>query len=293
MEVKIKKMKQSVYFVYVLLVLLIYGCTNEPDNVATSFDGVRISFNQQGKGKPAIIFIHGWTNPKGIWDDQVTHFSQKYRAVAIDLPGSGESGNNRSDWTMTAFGNDVVSVINKLKLDEVVLVGFSMGTTVAIEAANIAPEKVIGVVLVDDLMDPDVKYSPEMVAFFDSLLMDLVTDISNEKLVTLGFYKKNQEAAFKRIFSLYDGVSQEGWEESLQGYFNWINESCTESLKQLKAPVTAINSDLEPTNVDAWRKYVPSFQAKIVTGVGHLVFWDNPEEFNRLLEESIQEFLTE
>jgi len=38
-------------------------------------------------------------------------------------------------------------------------------------------------------------------------------------------------------------------------------------------------------------KYVPSFQAKIMTDVGHLVFWDNPEEFNRLLEETIQEFI--
>jgi pimeloyl-ACP methyl ester carboxylesterase len=36
---------------------------------------------------------------------------------------------------------------------------------------------------------------------------------------------------------------------------------------------------------------VPGFQAKIMTNVAHLLFWDNPEEFNRLLEESIQEFI--
>jgi pimeloyl-ACP methyl ester carboxylesterase len=48
---------------------------------------------------------------------------------------------------------------------------------------------------------------------------------------------------------------------------------------------------MKPTNVENFRKYAPSFQAKIIPGVGHLVFWDNPEEFNRLLEESIQEFI--
>jgi pimeloyl-ACP methyl ester carboxylesterase len=48
---------------------------------------------------------------------------------------------------------------------------------------------------------------------------------------------------------------------------------------------------MEPTKVETFRKYAPSFQAKIVPGMGHLVFRDNPEEFNRLLEESIQEFI--
>ena len=40
----------------------------------------------------------------------------------------------------------------------------------------------------------------------------------------------------------------------------------------------------------AFRKYVPSFQVKIIPGVGHFVMWENPEMFNRLLEEAVQEF---
>jgi len=43
--------------------------------------------------------------------------------------------------------------------------------------------------------------------------------------------------------------------------------------------------------VEAFKKYLPSYQLKIVPDVAHLVMWDNPEEFNRLLEESIQEFI--
>lgn len=289
-----KNKKFSVYTGSVLLALFVFSCTTEPVNETTSFDGVKIAFNQQGKGKPAVIFIHGWANPKEIWDDQVNHFAQKYRAIAVDLYGVGESRNNRSDWSMEAFGKDIVSVVNKLKLKEVVLVGFSMGTTVAIEAAKQLPEEVIGVVLVDDLMDPDIKYPPEVVAFMDSLMMDLVNDMTNEKLLTYGFYKNNPDAHFQRLQDIYpDTVSQTGWNESLRGYFNWINETLTKSLKELKVPVVAINSDMEPTNVEAWKNYIPSFQAKIMTDVGHLVFWENPDEFNRLLEESIQEFVKE
>ena len=286
--------KFSVYLGSFLMLLFVISCATEPKNVATSADGVKIAFNQQGKGEPAIIFIHGWANPKEIWDDQIAHFSQKYRAIAIDLYGLGESRSNRSDWTMAAFGGDVVSVINKLKIKKVVVVGFSMGASVAIEAAKQLPEKVIGVVLIDDLQDPDIKYPPEVVAFMDSLMMDLVNDMTSEKLLTYGFYKHNPEAHYKRLLEIYpDTVSQAGWNESLNGYFKWINEDLEGSLKELKVPVIAINSDLEPTNIEAWRKYIPSFEAKIMTDVGHLIFWENPEEFNRLLEESIQEFVKE
>lgn len=132
------------------------------------------------------------------------------------------------------------------------------------------------------------KYAPEMVAFMDSFMMDLVTSPTNEKLLKGGFYKNNPEKSFKRVESMLEGSSQTGWKSSLHSY---INKDCIESFKQIKAPVTAINSDMQPTNVKTFRKYVLSFQAKIVTDVEHLVFWDNPEEFNRLLEESIQEFV--
>jgi pimeloyl-ACP methyl ester carboxylesterase len=285
------KQVNATFYCSVLIILTgCMACKPEADNIAISSDGVNISFSSNGKGKPAIIFVPGWTNPKSIWDGQVDHFSKKYQAVAIDLAGTGASGDDRSDWTMKAFGHDVVSVINKLKLDKVVLVGFSMGTAVVIEAANLIPDKVIGVVLVDDLKDPDARYPPEMLVVMDSLMMDLVTNMTNEKLVDLGFYKHNPDSSFRRIESMYEGVSQTGWEESLQGYFKWVNEDITGALRQLKVPVTAIYSDLEPTNIEASKKYIPGFQAKIMTGVGHLLFWDKPEEFNRLLEESIQEF---
>lgn len=43
--------------------------------------------------------------------------------------------------------------------------------------------------------------------------------------------------------------------------------------------------------MEAFRKYVPSFKANIIRGTGHVLMWDAPDEFNRLLEESIREFL--
>lgn len=275
----------------IALILFSYGCKNKPENVAISSDGVKVNFSQMGKGEPAIIFVHGWANRANIWDETMSHFSGKYKTVAVELFGSDESYNNRDDWSMALFGEDVAAVIKKLKINQVVLVGFSMGSAVIAETAKLLPEKIIGLVLIDDLQDVEMKYAPEMIAVMDSFMMDLVTAPTNEKLVNGGFYKKNQEKSFQRVETMLKSSSQTGWKRSLQSYFKWINENCIESFKQIKAPVTAINSDMEPTKVETFRKYAPSFQAKIIPDVGHLVFWDNPEEFNRLLEESIQEFV--
>ncbi len=270
---------------------MITGCKNETTNTTYSTDGVQIAFESLGKGNPAIVFIHGWTNPRTIWDDQMKHFSSKYQSVAVDLAGSGESGNNRTIWTMQAFSNDVTAVVNKLKLNDVVLVGFSMGAAVAIETANQIPDKVKGVIIVDNIQNPEMKIPPQMVPVLDSIMFDLLDDMTNEKLVKMGFYKNNQEAIYARVMNLYPASSSRiGWMESFHENIKWMNNDCVNALKNLQVSLHAINSDIHPTEIEIIRKYVPGFQAKIIKDVGHLVFWEKPEEFQKLVEESIVEF---
>jgi pimeloyl-ACP methyl ester carboxylesterase len=289
-------MKQvNPFFTYAFIVLLfiIGGCKNEPITTVNSFDGVSINFDNEGKGEPAIILVHGWSNTRSIWDAQVSHFSEKYRVIAVDLPGFGKSGNNRSEWTIASYGEDISAIIQQLNLKKVVLVGFSLGAPVVIEAANKEPDHVVGVVLVDGLHEVETQIPPPMAHFLDSMMMDLINNPTKEKLVGSGFFKKNVDSAFHRVVSILEGASHIGWRESLAGNIEWQNEHCTNSIKSVKAPIIAINSDLQPTNVEVFRKYAPTFKAKIVEDVGHLIMWDNTEKFNWLLEESIQEFIRE
>ena len=123
--------------------------------------------------------------------------------------------------------------------------------------------------------------------------MNLVTNPTNEALVGGRFYRNDPEASFKRVAAMLEDGPGVGWRESLIGAINWKNEDCIESVSKVRAPIIAINSDSQPTNVEAFRKYVPSFQAMVVTDTGHLVMWDAPEEFNRLLDETIQGLMSE
>ncbi len=285
-----KQIKPNLFISLIVFLFIMSGCKSEPITTVNSFDGVSISFDNEGKGETTIILVHGWANTRSIWDAQVSHFSEEYQVIALDLPGFGKSGNNRSEWTIASFGEDISTIIQQLNLKKVVLVGFSLGGPIVIEAANIASDQVIGVVLVDNLQEVEMNFPPQMAQYLDSLMMDLANNPTKEKLIGGEFFKKNVDSAYHRVVSLLEGASHIGWRESLADMVNWQNESCMNSIQSVKAPIIAINSDQTPTNVEAFRKYAPTFKAKIVEDVGHLIMWDNTEEFNRLLKESIQEF---
>ena len=272
-------------------ILLFISCKKEPNHMASSFDGVEISFDKQGKGSPAIVFVHGWSNNRSVWDEQMDHFSKKYKVIAIDLGGHGQSGDDRNAWTMSSFGEDVIAVINHLKLKKVILVGFSMGGPVVIEAAKKAPEKIAGLVLVDNLHNIEMKYSEEMIKITDSIFSDLMAYPTNEKLIGLGFYKNNPEKSFQRAMTMLKDGQRPGWHGSFLEMFKWINEDLTTSLIEINSPVISINSNSQPTNMEAFQKYIPSYKVNVMSDVGHLVFWDAPGVFNNLLEQSIQEFI--
>lgn len=291
MEVKMNLKRLLTYCLIALFVLALFGCTNEAENVALSSDGVEISFLNQGKGNPAILFVHGWSNDNTIWEYQVAHFSEKYKVVAVDLPGFGASGTNRTEWTMSSYGADISAVIKKLRLKEVVLVGFSMGAPVVVEAAVMNPDVVKGVVIVDDMHNVNMQYTPEIMAYMEGMMMDVVKNPAVEKLGY--FFRTNVEENYQKVLAMITDSPMIGWKESLQDIFRWTNEDCKVLLPKVKAPIVAINSGQEPTDVDAFKAVVPTFKAKIIPDVGHVVMWDATDEFNRLLEETIQEFLTE
>ena len=121
---------------------------------------VEIVYTLQGRGKTALIFIHGGFADRSFWANQINPFSKKYRVIALDLAGHGESGINRKKWNVFTLAEDVRAVMEAEKVAEAVLVGNSLGGPVALETARLLPDKVLGIVVVDTLHDLTVK-APE------------------------------------------------------------------------------------------------------------------------------------
>jgi pimeloyl-ACP methyl ester carboxylesterase len=287
----LKEMNKSNFLSLACLVMplvLINNCSNETNTIAVSSDGVKISYNVSGKGKPALVFVHGWGNNRSTWDDQVPYFSKKYKVVTIDLAGYGESGNDRKQWNMASLGKDVVAVINKLHLDDVVLIGHSMGGAVIIETSRIIPEKISGLVLVDVFHDVERTYTEEFINKWVSVNMETVSNPTFDNVRSN--FKNNSENLSKRYQIMVKDAPKIGWSESIKDYYRWRNEECLESLKMIHAPVILINSDQDSTNFEGFRKYHLLSELRIIPNVYHYVHWEAPEKFNLVLGESIKEF---
>lgn len=118
----------------------------EPEGPATRFtpseDGVPIAYTSRGAGNPALVLIHGWSCDKSYWAAQIEPLSGEFQLIAADLGGHGESGTGRKSWTIGSFAQDVAAVVEAVDPGPVVLVGHSMGGTVAVAAARLLGKRV-------------------------------------------------------------------------------------------------------------------------------------------------------
>ena len=83
---------------------------------------IDIAYDECGRRDTTLLFVHGWCINKEYWDSQKNYFCDKYKVVAIDLPGFGRSGKTRTNWTFEQYADDVNSFIKEKKLKNVILI---------------------------------------------------------------------------------------------------------------------------------------------------------------------------
>jgi uncharacterized protein (TIGR02246 family) len=111
-------------------------------------NGPKIHVSEQGAGEPALVFLHYWGGSSRTWNGVVRQLSDRYRTVAIDQRGWGDSEAPAQGYTIADLANDAHDVIEALGLRRYVLVGHSMGGKVAQLLASRRPRGLAGVVLV-------------------------------------------------------------------------------------------------------------------------------------------------
>jgi len=90
-------------------------------------DGTQIYYKDWGTGKP-VLFSHGWPLDADMWDNQLNFLAEKgYRVIAFDRRGFGRSDQPWTGYDYDTFASDINELITSLDLQNVTLVGFSMG----------------------------------------------------------------------------------------------------------------------------------------------------------------------
>jgi len=285
---------------FALLLPLMLGCVGEPpadDRVVelasgahewTTADGNRLPYDVGGNAdaEVTVVLVHCWMCDRSFWKEQLPALASDYRTVALDLPGHGAASAERDPWRVATYGEDVAGLIDALALDDVVLVGHSMGGPVSLRAAARLPGKVRGIVAVDTLHDADFEWEGEqvqgMIAAFEA---DFVGTC--ETFVDRRFPEQGVDEVKDHVRKTGCDGRRSATGSALMRDFPRIDMPAW--FREAGVPIRAINAAAPtPTNVEGNREYA-DFEVRLMEGVGHYLHMTRPERFNPLLLQAIAE----
>jgi len=300
MSVYMKKIilqSKNAIVLFAMLMVFAVSCStptqNSQNRYAKSFDGEKISYNVYGKGDTALLFVHGWSCDSRYWREQVPHFAEEYCVITMELAGHGNSGQHRKVYSLDGFAQDVKAVIEAVNPKKVILIGHSFGGEIVASTVRLEPEKVIGIIGVDTLHNLDETFSKEegyKLIGLDGIRKDFKPAV-REFVKQMMVKDVNQELS-NWIINDMSSAPPKVAISALEEYVGAIADKKTINIfREVKVPVICINADLWPTNIEANKRYMMSFDVKIMKGTGHFLMLERPEEFNRLLDSSIKEII--
>jgi pimeloyl-ACP methyl ester carboxylesterase len=118
------------------------------------YKNTKISYSDSGTGN-AIVLLHGFLENKKMWKEYIDFFSQKYRIITIDLLGHGESDSLGYVHKTEDNANVVNEVLEHLKIEKTIILGHSMGGYVGLAFAELYPNKIQKLVLLNSTSKED------------------------------------------------------------------------------------------------------------------------------------------
>jgi pimeloyl-ACP methyl ester carboxylesterase len=112
------------------------------------YKNTKISFTDDGKGT-VVVLLHGFLENKTMWDKYVSALSKNHRVITIDLLGHGETECLGYVHTMEDQADMIFAVLISLRIRKIVLIGHSMGGYVALAFAELYPDYVKGLFLLN------------------------------------------------------------------------------------------------------------------------------------------------
>ena len=113
-------------------------------------NGLEVWFACEGNADaPPLVLIHGFPFSHEMWHPQVTAFSETYWVIEYDLRGHGRSSAGDGQYPFEFFVDDLISLLDHLKIKKAILCGLSMGGYIALRAVERNPERVLALILAD------------------------------------------------------------------------------------------------------------------------------------------------
>ena len=259
-------------------------------------NGQRFHYTEWGASTaPALVMLHGVTGHARTWDEEAAALASRYRVLALDQRGHGDSDPSPSgDYTVATMSADVTAFTDALGLARFSLVGLSMGGRVAIAFAGHAPRRVDRLVIVDigpeiseagllrvaALMarSPELFPSLEHALAFHRVTNPLYTEAMLRHRVEHGTRAVDGGLTWKYDRGLRDTVRAGTWRDPIDLWPLW---------REIRCPILLVRgADSDVLSAEIAKRMLdenPNTRFAEVAGAGHTVPGDQPAVFRALL----------
>ena len=271
---------------FLLIEPALVASTEAKDGSFKTSDGVKLHYLEAGSGPP-IFFEPGWSMPAWIWDAQIKYFAEHFHIVALDPRSQGDSDKPTEGNSCERRAQDIKELIEHLKLDHVVLVGWSLGVPELLTyAEQFGGSRIRAYVLVDGFAWE--KQDPQFITGMIGMYKQVQTNRREftEKFVRSMYKKPQPEEYIQRVVAAslkmpsdsavaasVSSISRADWRPALAKVDRPVLVMCQAQLKSMAAdPIVSA---------------IPTARAELFEDAGHALFVDDAERFNALLGEFI------
>jgi pimeloyl-ACP methyl ester carboxylesterase len=266
----------------------------EIEKLTAEIAGDRISYFRAGAGPP-LLLLHGLLGGSFCWRRNIEALSQNHTVFAVDLPGHGESNAPRHlDCSMPAQASRVSTLLERLKLEDVDVVGCSWGGAIAMLLAA-QNTKVRSLVLAAPV-NPWSSFGAGRIRFLigrmGSAFLRTVWPVSHPlyRTAMARMYGDLRRMPAGTVAGYRSQIMRPG---RVNNILNTLR-SWEKDVNALRAEIPKIKARslliwgtrdgaVDVRSAEALRQVLPQCQLRLIEGAGHLPFEETPEEFNRLV----------
>jgi pimeloyl-ACP methyl ester carboxylesterase len=236
----------------------------------------RLHYEIHGQGR-TLVLLHGLWSNSGVWKKIVPDLAREHEVILLDHMGHGKSGRMRVPYRLAAYASDLGHILESLERHRSILLGFSLGASVAQEYYFQNPSRVAALVLV--ATPPPYRLRWMIGIQFVSLLERLgITSLKRETIKALGRrYSKGTDRGFiertLKELSAYDGAEfgrllRSAWDQGNIGREH-----------RIRAPTLIVVGEKDGirSHSAALERAIPGSRLSIVPGCNHSVLFDRPD----------------
>ncbi len=248
-------------------------------------DGNKIRYLEEGNSKDTIVLLHGLGGMAERWIPIFPLLSKSYRVIAPDLIGYGQSDKPQIDYTMDLFKKITLGILETLSLQNVYMIGTSLGGEIVAECAATQSALIKKAVMVSPagIMK---KSTPALDAYTMAALYPNHESVRLAYQMMLG---KDREISEQSIENFISNMSRPNTKmvflSTLLGMKN--TPPITEKLGLIKVPVLLIwGSEDKMIPIEYSKDFVasiPNCKFVIMDGFGHIPYEEHPLEFSKLV----------